>query len=316
MNGDLEPDFINPTIAYQQQSTDSAGGTTNNFFLNFPTSIQVTLSDGNGGHLNPLSYAAGRRPHTAEVGQLAGGSNSAPDIVVAHKNWRFGGWRDNFGWDGQYDTITVIEMDNRDLSVSGIEISPVDRYVGAVGEGSRELNVTVTNTGMDVLNGQSATLDVELKIVDEANSTNQTVYANDWDSPEDLGTCGSGCTWEYIDYVEAGTHHWQEQTTPSSGSGTDPDESQADYSANYLNPTHFMWAGETVTNSTGGEWTGYGRNWDEAMVLRNVDLTGSDRAFMSVELFQDLGFGALGSADTNGFVVGDVWDDLNDRSWQ
>ena len=71
-----------------------------------------------------------------------------------------------------------------------------------------------------------------------------------------------------------------------------------------------MWAGETVTNSTGGEWTGYGRNWDEAMVLRNVDLTGSDRAFMSVELFQDLGFGALGSADTNGFVVGDVWDDL------
>ncbi|MEC7178130.1 MAG: VCBS repeat-containing protein, partial [Candidatus Thermoplasmatota archaeon] len=72
LNGDLEPDFINPTIAFQQQSTDSAGGTTNNFFLNFPTSIQVTLSDGNGGHLNPLSYAAGRRPHTAEVGQLAG----------------------------------------------------------------------------------------------------------------------------------------------------------------------------------------------------------------------------------------------------
>ncbi|HII45271.1 MAG TPA: hypothetical protein HA327_04450, partial [Candidatus Poseidoniaceae archaeon] len=46
-----------------------------------------------------------------------------------------------------------------------IEISPVDRYIGYVGEGSRELNVTITNTGMDVLNGQSATLDVELKIV-------------------------------------------------------------------------------------------------------------------------------------------------------
>ena len=114
LNGDLEPDFINPTIAYQQNSTDSAGGTSSNFFLNYPTSIQVTLSDGNGGHLSPLSYAAGRRPHTAEVGQLAGDSNSAPDIVVAHKNWRFGGWRDNFGWDGQYDTITVIEMDNQE----------------------------------------------------------------------------------------------------------------------------------------------------------------------------------------------------------
>ena len=130
----------------------------------------------------------GLRPHIAEVGQLAGGANSAPDIVVAHKNWRFGGWRDNFGWDGQYDTITVIEMDNRDLSVSGIEISPVDRYVGQVGEGVRDLNVTITNTGMDVLNGQSATLDVELKIVDEANSVNQTVYANDWDSAEDFGS--------------------------------------------------------------------------------------------------------------------------------
>ena len=81
-----------------------------------------------------------------------------------------------------------------------------------LGEGSRELNVTVTNTGMDVLNGQSATLDVELKIVDEANQPTkrsmQTIG-----TPENLGTCGSGCTWEYIDYVEAGTHHWQEQTT-------------------------------------------------------------------------------------------------------
>jgi hypothetical protein len=57
---------------------------------------------------------------------LAGGPNSAPDIVVAHKNWRFGGWRDNFGWDGQYDTISVIEMDSQDLSVLGIEIFLVD----------------------------------------------------------------------------------------------------------------------------------------------------------------------------------------------
>ena len=109
LNGDNEPDFINPTLAYQQNSTDSAGGTSSNFFLNYPTSIQVTLSDGNGGHLSPLSYAAGRRPHVAEVGQMAGGSNSAPDIVVAHKNWRFGGWRDNFGWDGpvSYTHLTL-----------------------------------------------------------------------------------------------------------------------------------------------------------------------------------------------------------------
>ena len=308
LNGDNEPDFVNPTIAYQQNSTDSAGGSSSNFFLNYPTSIQVTLSDGNGGHLSPLSYAAGRRPHIAEVGQMAGAANSAPDIVVAHKNWAFGGWRDNFGWEGQYDTISVIEMDNRDLSVSGIEIDPVDRYFGIVGEGTRDLNVTVTNTGMDILNGQSAQLDVELKVVDQLNSTNQTVYAMDWDSPENKAGCG-GCNWEYDDYVD-GTHHWFEETNHSSGTGTDPDESQSEFSPSYLNPTDFMWSGETKTNSTGGEWTGYGKNWDEAMVLTDVDLSGSDRAFMSVELYQDLGFGALGSADTNGFVVGNVWDDM------
>ena len=309
LNGDNEPDFINPTLAFRQDSSDSAGGTSSNFYLNYPTSIQVTLSDGSGGHLSPLSYAAGRRPHTAEVGQLAGGPSSALDIVVAHKNWRFGGWRDNFGWDGQYDTISVIEMDNKDLSISGIDILPVDRYIGIVGEGTRDLNITVTNTGMDVLNGLSATIDVELKIVDDTNSTNQTVYAMDWDTPEDKVGCGSGCTWDYVDYVD-GNHHWIEQTTRSSGTGTDPDESQSEFSPNYINPTDFMWSGETKTNSTGGEWTGYGKNWDEAMVLEDVDLSGSDRAFMSVELYQDLGFGALGSADTNGFVVGDVWDDL------
>ena len=308
LNGDNEPDFVNPTIAYQQNSTDSAGGTSSNFFLNYPTSIQVTLSDGSGGHLSPLSYEAGRRPHIAEVGQMAGDSNSAPDIVVAHKNWAFGGWRDNFGWEGQYDSISVIEMDNKDLSVSGIELDPVDRYFGIVGEGTRNLNVTVTNTGMDILNGQSAQLDVELKVVDELNSTNQTVYAMDWDSPENKAACG-GCNWEFNDYVD-GTYHWFEETNHSSGTGTDPDESESEFSPSYLNPTDFMWAGETKTNSTGGKWTGYGKNWDEAMVLKDVDLTGSDRAFMSVELYHDLGFGALGSADTNGFVVGDVWDDV------
>ena len=208
--------------------------------MNFPSTIQVTLSDGNGGHLNPLSYAAGRRPHVAEVGQLAGASNSAPDIVVGHKNWNFGGWRDNLGWDGQYDTISVIEMDNKDLSVSGIEIDPVDRYFGFVGEGNRNINVTVTNTGMDVLNGQSAQLDVELKIVDELNSTNQTVYAMDWDNPENKAGCG-GCTWDYVDYVD-GTHHWFEETNHSSGTGVDPDESESEYSPSYLNPTDFMWS--------------------------------------------------------------------------
>ena len=72
-----------------------------------------------------------------------------------------------------------------------------------------------------------------------------------------------------------------------------------------------MWSGETKTNASGGKWTGYGKNWDEAMVLRDVDLTGSDRAFLSVELYQDLGWGGLGSASTTGgFILTNVWDDI------
>jgi len=307
LNGDQEPDFINPTIAYQQNTTDSAGGSTSSFYLNFPTTVQVTLSDGNGGHLSPLSYAAGRRPNVVEVGQLAGSSNSADDLVVGHANWRFSGWRDNFGWEGQYDTISVIEMDSKDLSVSSIEISPVDKFYGVVGEGTRNINVTVTNTGMDILNGQQATLDVELKIVDQANSSNTSVYEMDWDAPENKASCG-GCTWSYEEYIEQSTY-WHEETNHSTG-GSDGNN-DPNVSANYNNPTDFMWAGQYKTNSSGASWSGYGRNWDDAMVLEDVDLTGSDRAFMSLELFQHLGHGVLGSLDSSGnYLAGDVWDDI------
>jgi hypothetical protein len=87
------------------------------------------------------------------------------------------------------------------------------------------------------------------------------------------------------------------------------------FSANYQNPTDFMWAGDMKTNSSGDEWSGYGKNWDDAMVLNDVDLTGADRAFMSIELFRSLGYGALGQLATTSqgqvFVPGDVWDDLS-----
>ena len=308
LNSDGEPDFVNPTVAYQQNSSDSAGGTTSNFFLNFPTTVQVTLSDGSGGHLTPLSYEAGRRPSMVEVGQLAGPSNSALDIVVGHTSYDFGSWVDNFGWEGQYDTITVVEMDNKDLSVTSLEISPTDRFFGIVGEGTRDINVTVTNTGMDILNGQTAQLDLELKIVDEASSTNNTVYQMDWDNPEDKTGCGAGCDWAYEEYIDQATK-WHEETNRSQGA-TDGNN-DPNVSANYQNPTDFMWAGHYKTNDSGVLWSGYDKNWDDAMVLENVDLSGSDRAFMSVELFQHLGHGVLGSADQTGnFLAGDVWDDV------
>ena len=308
LNGDGEPDFVNPTIAYQENTTDSAGGTESGFYLNYPTTIQVTLSDGNGGHVSPLSYPASRRPSTVAVGDLQGGSSSAPDLAVGHTNYAFGGWRDNLGWAGQYDTISVIEMDNKDMAVSDLEISPTDRTFGFVGEGTRDINVTVTNTGMDTLNGQTADLDLVLKVVDEANSTNSSVYSNDWDSAEVSTGCGSGCSWTFEEYIDGATN-WHLETNHSTGatSGNNGPNS----SANYLNPTDFMWAGNMKTNSSGDEWSGYGKNWDDSMVLNDVDLSGADRAFMSVELFRHLGFGALGQQTaTGGVVITEVMDDL------
>ena len=307
INGDGEPDFASPTVAYQLNSSDSAGGSSSSYYLNFPTTVQVTLSDGSGGHVNPLSYQAGRRPSMVAVGQLAGGSSSAVDLAVGHTSYNFGSWVDNFGWEGQYDTITVVEMDNKDLSVTGLEISPVDRAFGIAGEGTRDLNVTVTNTGMDILNGQSATLDVELKIVDEANSTNTTVYSNDFDGNIDATNCPS-CVWEYYEYIDGATQ-WHLESNQSTGATTEGNNAP-NVSANYINPSDFMWAGNYKTNSSGDVWSGYDNNWDDSMVLENVDLTGSDRAFMAVDLFRHLGFGALGSSDGQGFIVQDVWDDL------
>jgi len=165
----------------------------------------------------------------------------------------------------------------------------------------------VTNTGMDVLNGQQATLDVELKIVDAPNSSNTTVYEMDWDAPENKASC-SGCTWSYEEYIDQATM-WHEETNNSVG-GTSGNN-DPNVSANYNNPTDFMWAGYYDTNSSGDTWSGYGRNWDDAMVLEDVDLTGSDRAFMSLELFRHLGHGVLGSLDQSGnYLAGDVWDDI------
>lgn len=312
LNGDGEPDFINPTIAEQINSTSSTGSVQGNYFLSPPSTVQVTLSDGNGGYLNPLSYNTGRRPIVSVVGQLVGGPTSPLDIVVGHDSFNFGSWVDNAGWDGQYDSIIVIEMDNKDLEVSSIEINPTDRYIGAVGEGSRSVNVTVTNTGMDVLNGQ-ATLTVELKTVDEAASSNQTVYSNDWDSPESTSGCGGGCAWTFDDYLGSG-NAWHEETNHSTGAASSSSgNNDVNVTANWTgnNPTDFMWAGVMETNSTGSTWSGYHRNWDEGMTLNDVDLTGSDRAWLSVEVFQHLGFGGLGSVNSNGqWLLGDLWDDM------
>ena len=306
LNGDGEPDFLNACKFGADESTDSTGQTTTIYYLNEPTSIAVTLSNGNGGHMAPLYYGAAARPSTAVVGQLIGGASSAPDIVLAHGNYRQTTWNDNWGWDGAYERIIVIEMDNTDLAVSDIDFSHTDKYIGSIGEGARSVNVTVTNTGMGILNGQ-ADLTVEIKEVDEAASTNQTVFSADWDSADDATGCNGGCSWRFEAYH--GTDHWQEETTHNTGvTGTGNNGAAA--SANSNNPTDFMWDGTMETDSNGDDWSGYGANWDEAMVLENVDLTGSDRAWISAELFRHMGFAATTYNDGQGDILHSVWDDM------
>ena len=102
---------------------------------------------------SPLSYPAGRRP-LPSPSATQGGPNSAPTSWSA-TNYSFGGWRDNFGWAGQYGTLTVVEMDNK-VGVTDPEISPTDRRFGVVGEGQHQRRF-VTNTGMDTLNGKRLT---------------------------------------------------------------------------------------------------------------------------------------------------------------
>ena len=318
LNGDQEPDFINPTIAEQINSTDSTGQTEENYYLPPPSTAQVTLSDGNGGHLNPLSYQMGRRPSAVAVGQMAGGSSSSLDIVVGQTGYDFGNWIDNMGWDGQYDTISVIEMDNSDLAVSGIEVSPTDRYYGIVGEGTRDINVTITNTGMDVLNG-NADINAQLKEIDESASTNNSVYSNDFDGNEDTTGCSGGCGWTFDEY-RGETNFWHLETNHSTNIGTG--NNAPEFTANHLKQDNFMWAGTTRENASGSEtWSGYHRNWDMSMTLNDVDLSNSDRAWMSAEIFNHLSFDALGQSTANGFQVGDIWDDLaiidvkGERGW-
>ena len=306
LNGDGEPDFVHAAKFKQSNSTSSTGDTTSNYYLNLPTSVQVTLSNGNGGHMNPLEYFGAMRPTTVAIGQVIGGPNSAPDLIVGHGAYDQFTYDDNFGWDGSYDRIVVIEMDNKDLAVSSIDISPTDAYVGVLGEGNRKVEVTVTNTGMDILNGQ-ATLDVEIKEVDETSSSNVTVYAMDWDNPEDKSGCSSGCSWTTEAYY--GVSHWHEEFAANSTVGHTSGNNAASQAANANNPTDFMWSGMMKTNSSGDTWSGYGPNWDEGLVLNDVDLTGADRAWMSVELFRHLGLSDLYVQDQNGFVLSEVWDD-------
>ena len=115
----------------------------------------------------------------------------------------------------------------------------------------------------------------------------------------------------YLDYrILLQPSHWHEEIAANSSMGqTNGGNNDANFSANGNNPTDFMWSGIMKTNSSGDTWSGYEPNWDEGLVLNDVDLTGADRAWMSIEMFRHLGISDLYTSDANGIVLAEIWDD-------
>ena len=327
LNNDGKPDFIVPTLLEGFEYTSSSGQQGTEYYFDTISSVQVVLSKTNG-YKAPLSYDVGTRASFATVDQFVGSPNSAPDIVVGYTDYSWGNpyyWAESRGWNGQYDHITIIEMDYKDLALEDIEIGPTDKYYGIVGEGTRDVNLTLVNGGMEELTG---TFDLGLTIdeINQASSANTTVYANTFDDSEESGGCSGGCTWTTHEYLPDEDIHWhiEDQTiTGSSDEGDEPNNNsyQANWEGN--NPTDFYWAGTYLQNSSGTVWSGYEKNWDEALILNDVDLTGADRAWLSLDLFGSYDYTGLGNAGNGFFAMYWVYDDTGfieinteDGGWQ
>ena len=326
LNNDNKPDFIIPTLLEGFEYTSSSGQQGTEYYFDTISSVQVVLSKTNG-YKDPLSYDVGTRASFATVDQFVGTSNSAPDIVVGYADYAWGNpyyWAESRGWNGQYDHITVIEMDYKDLAIEEIEIGPTDSYYGIVGEGNRDVNVTLLNGGMEELSG-TFNLGVTIDEIDAASSTNSTVYANDFDGSEESIGCSGGCTWSSQEYLD-NPLNWHIETNTITGSSDDGDEpNNNSYQANWEgnNPTDFYWAGTTMENSSGTTWSGYEANWDESIVLNDIDLTGADRAWLSLDLFGSYDYSGLGNAGNGFFALYWVYDDTGfieikteDAGWQ
>jgi len=313
LNNDQKPDFVLPASIGQSNTSSSAGTTQSGYYLSLPSSVQVVLSTSGTQWAAPLSYGMGMRCSFVDVGQLVGGVSTAPDIVVGYTDMYFSGsgWADSRGWDAQWDHITVIEMDYKDLEMSSIGIEPGDAFFGIIGEGTRDANITITNTGMEALTG-SADVEVTIEAVDEANSVNETVYSHDWDTAENKAGCGAGCNWESVDYLAGNTNYWHENTDTIQGAESGGDEiNNNSFSANWNgnNPTNFMWNSLEKTNSSGNTWTGTEKNQEQALILRDVDLTGADRAWMSADIFGSYDYTGLGFNDGTGFIFAILYED-------
>jgi hypothetical protein len=290
INQDGHIDFVVPSLFTVTTVTSTALGNTTLLStdnLQDQNTVQIILSDGSGGWENPQSFDVGRRPTMAIVGQLAGGSGSALDIAVGQRDYTFSYtdgslWIDSKGWAGAVDSVTIVELDNQDVGVTGLSVSPAAynpfTQSGQLGEGTRNVNVTIRNTGLETVSGSS---DVEVKVRDILSGTDTVVYSNDFDGNVDSSNC-SGCSLDSTSY----TGEWGSGSSwhvESASNTTNKADSQ--YEAHH-NPTGFMWAGLRYANSSDGGSleTGYLNNMDEAFYIENIDLTSSDTAALDIDM--------------------------------
>ena len=315
INQDGHVDFVVPSLFTITSITSTALGNTTLLStdnLQDQNTVQIILSDGSGGWENPQSFDVGRRPTMAVVGQLAGGSGSALDIAVGQRDYTFSYtdgslWIDSKGWAGSVDSVTIVELDNQDVGITGLSVSPAAynpfTQSGQLGEGTRNVNVTVRNTGLQTVSGSA---DVEVKVRDILSGTDTVVYSNDFDGNIDSSNC-SGCSLDSTSYTgEWGSgSSWHVESASNSSNKADTQFEAHD------NPTGFMWAGLRYANSSDGGAleTGYVNNMDEAFFIENVDLTNSDTAALDIDMLCAVGYSMVYYSST-GIANRVLYDDV------
>ena len=316
VNGDGFSDFFVPTELTLTRLQDSSAQNQTYLLLDNLreiNTVEIILGDPDGsGYLPALSFDVGRRPTMAIPGQLQGAEGSALEIIVGQRDYsyRFANdamWLDTQGWAGAGDFLSVLTLDNQDMGITQVGIEPASFNPSTgqaqLGEGTRFVNVTVKNTGLNPLSGS---IDVNLEVKEVLGGTDTVVYSNDFDGNEDDTNCPA-CSFSKVSYTGMygpGESSWHEESNASvdaNGTSTD-DWYEAD-----SNPTTYMWAGLDYQGEDND--SGYFNNMDEAIILENVDLTGADAAYLDISLMCSAAFFELFLAEQYSVVERWLYED-------
>ena len=316
VNRDGNMDFFVPTeVTLTRLQESSAQNQTYLLVDNLReiNTVEIILSNPTGtGYQSSISFDVGRRPTMAVPGQLAGGENSAFEIAIGQsdRSYRFANsamWLDTQGWAGAGDFLSVLSLDNEDVGINEVTIAPAayDPATGAakIGEGTRFVNLTVKNTGLNPISGS---IDVDLEVKEVIGGDDTLVYSNDFEGNIDSTNCAA-CSIALISYTGEygdGSSSWHEEwnaSTDSNGSAID-DWYEAD-----SNPTTYMWAG--MDHQGEDNQSGYYNNMDEAFIIENVDLSGSDAAYLDVDLLCTTAFFELYLAEQYSVVERWLYED-------